>query len=155
MRHDLEIECISRGVCVADGRLLLCRRRNASRSYLPGGHIEPGEGARTALRRELLEELGQPAKVGRFIGAVEHLFCDDNGKSVHEINLIFEVRVPRLRPDRPPVSAEEKIGFEWIRLSALPRSDLEPWPLRRRLRAWLGAASSGWDSTIGRRGLGR
>lgn len=49
---------------IVDGdRVLLCHRRPDLPWYpdvwdLPGGHIEPGETAATALARELAEELG-------------------------------------------------------------------------------------------------
>ncbi|MGI6749640.1 MAG: NUDIX domain-containing protein [Atribacter sp.] len=38
------VELIVRGVCVLDGMVLLCRNRKAGNVYLPGGHLEPGEG---------------------------------------------------------------------------------------------------------------
>ena len=37
------IETIARGVCVVGGRVLLCRAKGGSSTYLPGGHIEFGE----------------------------------------------------------------------------------------------------------------
>ncbi len=141
------IEFIVRAVCVMDGWLLLCRRRGTPRSYLPGGHIEPGEGARAALRRELREELGHRAAVGPFLGAVEHRFSDARHQSTHEINLLFQTRIAGLRPDRIPAALEIRIMFEWVPLTTLPQSDIEPWPLRRRLRRWLESGVPGWAST--------
>lgn len=51
------------GALVRDGRVLLCHRHPDRAWYpdvwdLPGGHLEPGEDAGRALRRELHEELG-------------------------------------------------------------------------------------------------
>jgi mutator protein MutT len=58
------------GLLVRDGKVLLCHR-GAARWYpntwdLPGGHVETGEMAAAALRRELAEELGiTVARLGR------------------------------------------------------------------------------------------
>lgn len=52
-----------------NGRLLVCQRHNGDRHALkwefPGGKVEPGETPRQALERELREELGIQARVGR------------------------------------------------------------------------------------------
>ena len=54
---------IAVGALVRDGRVLLAHRHPSRSAYpdcwdLVGGHVEPGESPREAVRRELLEELG-------------------------------------------------------------------------------------------------
>jgi 8-oxo-dGTP diphosphatase len=65
-------EIIKIGLAVVqDGRLLLVRKRGSDCYILPGGKPERGEDDRTALRRELREELGctlNPRRV-RYLGA--------------------------------------------------------------------------------------
>lgn len=63
-----------------DGARLLCvRTRNRERFYLPGGKIDPGETPRTAVMREVAEELGvqldEPSlrQIGRFVGQGHNL----------------------------------------------------------------------------------
>lgn len=55
------------------GRLLAARRSAppelAGQWELPGGKVEPGEDPRTALRRELLEELGVAVVLGALVPA--------------------------------------------------------------------------------------
>ena len=86
------IETISRGVCVKDGKLLLCRAKGGKSTYLPGGHIEFGETGRVALVREMKEELGVDSSTGVFLGALENSFLQ-NGKPHAEINLIYELKL--------------------------------------------------------------
>jgi 8-oxo-dGTP diphosphatase len=56
------------GVIERDGRLLICQRKAGDRYPLkwefPGGKVEPGEDPRTALARELKEELALEATIG-------------------------------------------------------------------------------------------
>jgi 8-oxo-dGTP diphosphatase len=139
------IELIVRGVCALDGQLLVCRSPAAGHVYLPGGHIEFGEGAETALRREMEEELGLRAETGRFLGAVEHTFVDA-GRRYCEINLVFVMRLEGLRAGRTPEAAEAALRFAWCPLDALPDIPLEPAPLRTRIPDWL-RRGGGWAST--------
>jgi 8-oxo-dGTP diphosphatase len=51
-----------------DGLVLICQRKRGGRHPLkwefPGGKIESGEDPKTALERELREELGIAARIG-------------------------------------------------------------------------------------------
>ena len=148
MRRTGEIEVIARAVCARGGRLLLCRTKGARHTYLPGGHVEFGEPAAAALERELREELGVAARATRFLGVVEHKFVQ-KGTLHHELNFVFEARMPSLDPRRNPVSQENYIEFEWIELAGLAGSDLEPAPLRRLVPAWMkGRSVRRWAGTF-------
>ena len=124
------IETIARGVCVRGGQILLCRAKGGSSTYLPGGHIEFGETGRQGLRREILEEIGAEASVGRFIGVVENAFMQ-HGKPHAEINLVYEFDM-----DAESVCAKEDwIEFEWRDIGGLADANLLPEAFRR-LESW-------------------
>ncbi len=138
------VEILARGVCVKRGRLLLCHTQGADNTYLPGGHVEFGEPARSSLAREIQEELGLTARIGRFLGAAEHVFAQ-KGEPHAEINLVFAMSVAGVRADRAPRSCEKHIDFLWADMTDLDAARLEPALLRRMLPAWLdNSASERW-----------
>lgn len=129
------IETIARGVCVRDGKLLLCRAKGGSSTYLPGGHIEFGETGRQALVREVKEELGVDSSTGAFLGAVENAFLQ-HGKPHAEINLVYELKLGTGDGELPPLNSQEDwIEFEWCELNRLDEANLLP-PVFRSLSDW-------------------
>lgn len=144
-RHGIEV--ISRGVCIVDDYLLLCHGRGHTNTYLPGGHIEKGESAATALVREIREELGVKAHVGRFLGVVENQF-EQKGHQVDEINLLFELEIPGLEPGVDVPVAEDWLDFRWERLDNLVAANVEPKVAMDLLMSLTGrpAGEAGWAS---------
>ena len=121
-----EIETIARGVCVKDGKVLLCRGKGAASTYLPGGHIEFGETGAEALVREMKEETGLDSTAGKFLGVVESSFLQ-HGEKHCEINLVYELSI-----ENSDVAAQEDwIGFEWCPISNLAAANLLPVDIRR------------------------
>ena len=63
-----------------NGKVLVSLRRpkgeRASLWEFPGGKVEPGEGERAALARELQEELGVRVSIGEEYARVEHIYPD-------------------------------------------------------------------------------
>ena len=143
-----EIEIIARGVMVRNGHVLLCHNRKKKNYFLPGGHVDLGESAKKALSREMMEEIGLPCTVGRFVGASEHTYVW-RGERIFEVNLVFEMKVRGLEPSRPVPSREPKLEFIWWPAAKLTRSKLEPFSLREDLPRWLQRrAGERWSSTL-------
>lgn len=121
-------EVIARAAIRRGGQLLVARQRVKSWSFLPGGHVEPGEQVEAALIRELDEELGAEAKIAGFAGAVEHGYIED-GTTHHELNLVFDVAIN----DTEPISREDHLEFHWLPLDQLAEADVRPGALKRAL----------------------
>lgn len=142
------IEIVGRGVFVSRGKLLVCHGKGASNVYLPGGHVEFGEGAETAVCREISEELGKTSRVKHFLGCVEHTFRQKGRKQV-ELNLVFEVEIDGLDAAREAKSEEGHLDFQWRPLKDLRRSNFEPACLRPLLAAWRRRSGApAWASSV-------
>ncbi len=145
----MELEFLVRAVIEDHGRFLVAHTKGAGNTYLPGGHVEIGEGMKHALARELDEELGIKAEVGEYLGAVEHTW-DFAGVSNHEVNHLFEVTSPELSTAQPLESLEDHIEFIWLSPTEFDEHNLQPAPLRQLL-ANSEQESHGiwWASTMG------
>lgn len=105
-------------ILVSDGKILCCQRTAHQALPLkwefPGGKIEPGETPQQALRRELEEELGIDAEIGRKVAAVDHTYV--NGNSVQ---LQF-FKVERFQRELQNLIFEE---ICWVDPKDLPKLD--------------------------------
>ncbi len=73
---------------IVRGQDILCCRRTEYQALplkweFPGGKIEPGEDAPSALQRELDEELGIRAHIGRKVAQLQHQYVNGNTVELH------------------------------------------------------------------------
>ncbi len=72
---------------VRDDNILICQRTEAQKMPLkwefPGGKVEPDEQLPAALRRELEEELGIHAEIGRRVLVLQHRYDGGHGIELH------------------------------------------------------------------------
>jgi ADP-ribose pyrophosphatase YjhB (NUDIX family) len=84
MRTGFDFGVTVRGLIVDRGELFMVKHHGESYYALPGGHLERGEHLEEAMVRELLEETGIKAKVGKAL-----LVNDWVGPNDHMVEFFF------------------------------------------------------------------
>ena len=110
------------GLIIGDDRRVLLSQRRADQALalqweLPGGKVEPGESPVAALARELREELGVTAEVGRIWDVLFHPYP--------AFDLVMLVYACRLAPGEVP-RAVEVADLAWVAPGELLAWDVVP-----------------------------
>ena len=125
-------------IAVHNERLLVEHDSEHRFCFVPGGRVEYGENAMQALAREVREELGEEATIGRLALVTDNLFELDQ-RRYQEIALYFLIEFAPgatvLERDGPFAGSESGTSFQWIPLDGLEQANLFPTFLQSRVKA--------------------
>jgi 8-oxo-dGTP diphosphatase len=113
-----KIKQVVAAIILREGKILICQRTEDQAMPLkwefPGGKVEQDEDLKDALHRELEEELGIDAVIGRKIAAIQHTYA--NGASLE----LYFYRVDQFKNE-----IENRIfqDVRWINREELPTYD--------------------------------
>src|SRR5947208_9951626 len=110
-------------IIIRQGQILLVEHRKRGQRYwvLPGGRLEGNETLDAALARELREELGLDARIGRLV-----IVCETLAPDRHVVNLIYQVEIGEKAEPRLDHSDPVLAGWQWVSVEQLPRLDFRP-----------------------------
>ncbi|MGR9176343.1 NUDIX hydrolase [Rhizobium leguminosarum] len=110
---------IAMGVLSRNGTVLLARRSSERKVHpdrwsLPGGHIEEGEDAETAMCRELMEEIGVTPELWQFAGRF-------GWEGPPEASVTFHVYHVDKWHGRPRLIGDEHTELRWFTAAAIEK----------------------------------
>jgi ADP-ribose pyrophosphatase YjhB (NUDIX family) len=118
-------------VCVRQGEILLARL-NASEEHagawtLPGGGIEFGEAPEDAVVREIKEETGLDATLGRILGVYSEVVPESKrtGGPLHFVSVVYRAAVGDGDP-APQAGDDSTDDARWFRIPDAHELDLRP-----------------------------
>jgi 8-oxo-dGTP diphosphatase len=129
------IHVIARCLLTQENDLILCRAKGEKWLFLPGGHVEDGESVENALKRELLEEIGDyKYSEFNFIGICKNIFSLDDNNLQHEINIVFSAKVD----GEIKISSREN-HLEFVRVPKKNIADIQilPTAIKTGLIEWI------------------
>lgn len=132
--HSVQLVC--RGLVTnIDGHFLFVKKVGASFWSLPGGKVDPADhDLKTATVRELQEEIGATAEIGRMLFVLEL-----HKNNTRFVELIWEVSVNGAALPTPEtirfVSGGELEDIAWISKDNLEKEDARPFFLKDALTA--------------------
>jgi len=143
MTNKNSFELCVRAIIRHNGKILVCKNKKKDYYFFPGGHINFGETAKGALRRELKEELYISIRNISFTGAIENIFRE-KGRKHHELNLVFNVKVKKVKDK----SKEDHIDFFFFDTKRFAKENIFPLALRDNIIKWLKNKKIFWASQV-------
>lgn len=138
---DSKLKIRANGVIVHENKVLLCTINKNDFWCCPGGHIHLNEDSKTAVLREIKEEVEVDFDDAKLMIVMESFFPSKRGKHFHEISFYYlmqgEIPENKLHDWEVDEHDEDKMVhliFKWFDINELDDIDFRPGNLKQILK---------------------
>lgn len=138
---EFRVKVRANGVIINNNKVLMCSINNNGFWCCPGGHIHLGEDSKTAVLREIAEEVEIQFDDAKLLIMMENFFNGEKGKLFHELGFYYlmQGRIPTEKLDDYEYDENDNgemvhLQFKWIDLDELDNYDIRPASLKEVLK---------------------
>lgn len=121
-----------------NGKILLHKNKKDPYYALLGGRVKVGEDSRSALKREIMEEMGKEINIISDFGIIENFF--DKNKKYHELAFIYRVEFVKQEDQMIEetilnIEGETDLQYEWVEVNNIDNINVKPIIFKSILKA--------------------
>ena len=131
--EECKLKVRANGVILNENKVLMCSINDNGFWCLPGGHIHLGEDSKSAVLREIKEEVGICFDDSELFLMMENFYLGKKNKQFHEYSFYYlmkgQIPSEKLRDYSCDENDEGKmvhLEFKWIGLDEIDNFDIRP-----------------------------
>lgn len=127
---DYKLNVRTAGIIIHNNKLLTHRDINCNYYALIGGRVQAGEDSETALKREIMEEMGKEINITGYVSTIENFF-EIKTEKYHEIMFVHMAEFSKEEDKKiedtiQNVEGKEYLQYEWIDLNEIEKNQIKP-----------------------------
>lgn len=121
-----------------ENKILLHKNVNTDHYAIIGGRVEIGEDSSSAIKREVLEEIGKEIEITGYISTIENFF-EMKGSKYHEIMFVYKAEFKedvdkKITHTLKNVEGKDYLQYEWLDLEKIDEYLILPLVIKEILK---------------------
>lgn len=117
-------------VIIHNNKILTHRNVNSDHYAIPGGRVQIGEDSASAVKREVMEEMGKEIEIIGYVTTIENFF-EMKGRKYHEIEFVHLAEFKneedkKIEDTIKNVEGKDYLQYEWLDIDKIEEYPIMP-----------------------------
>lgn len=136
--EDYKLNVRTAGVIMHNNKILTHKNKNKEHYALIGGRVQIGEDSETAIKREIMEEIGKEVEITGYISTIENFF-EMKGEKYHEIMFVHQAEFvneeyKKIEEELNNVEGKDYLKYQWLDLDKIEQYPIRPEIIKKVLK---------------------